>query len=84
LEIICGHLYKPVSDSGEPLVDTGKVYSTLRHIKVTKSPGPDNIPNKILKTFAFELAHVTDIYNASMAQGNFKQKIKACLCHTHP
>ena len=33
------------------LVHTGKVYSTLRHIKVTKSPGPDNIPNKILKTF---------------------------------
>ena len=59
------------------LVDTGKVYSTLRHIKVTKSPGPDNIPNKILKTFAFELAPVvTDIYNASMVQGNFPQQLK--------
>jgi hypothetical protein len=57
------------------LVDTGKVYSTLRHIKVTKSPGPDNIPNKILKTFVFELAHVvTDIHNASMVQGNFPQQ----------
>ena len=77
MEIICGHLYKPVSDSGEPLVDTGKVYSTLRHIKVTKSPGPDNIPNKILKTFAFELAPVvTDMYNASMVQGNFPQQLK--------
>ncbi|CAB4038353.1 RNA-directed DNA polymerase from mobile element jockey, partial [Paramuricea clavata] len=62
------------------LVDTGKVYSTLRHIKdfkVTKSPGPYNIPNKILKTFAFELAPVvTDIYNASMVQGNFPQQLK--------
>jgi hypothetical protein len=59
------------------LVDTGKVYSTLRRIKVTKSPGPDNIPNKSLKTFAFELAPVvTDIYNASMVQGNFPQQLK--------
>ncbi|CAB3992549.1 Hypothetical predicted protein [Paramuricea clavata] len=62
------------------LVDTGKVYSTLRHIKVTKSPGPDNIPNKILKTFAFELAPVvTDIYNASMVQGNFPQQLKCAF-----
>ena len=62
------------------LVDFGKVYSALRHIKTTKSPDPDKIPNKILKTFAFELAPiVTDIYNASMLQGTFPQQLKRSL-----
>ena len=44
------------------LVTIGQVYSELRRIKTTKSPGPDMIPNKILKMLAFELAPViTDI-----------------------
>ena len=62
------------------LVDTGKVFSALRHIKTNKSPGPDNFPNKLLKLFAFELAPViTDIYNATMLQGNFPQQLKRAL-----
>ena len=62
------------------VVDFGKVYSTLKHIKTTKSPGPDKIPNKILKTFALELAPiVTHIYNASMLQRTFPQQLKRSL-----
>ena len=63
------------------LVDTDEVYSTLHHIKLPKSPGPDNIGDKILKTFAFELAPlITDIYNASMSHRNFPQQLKrACV-----
>ena len=35
------------------------------------------IPNKILKTFAFELApNITDIYNSSMIQGVFPSGLK--------
>ena len=59
------------------LVDFHQVYKKLREIKTTKSPGPDMIPNKILKTFAFELAPIiTDIYNSSMKQGVFPGGLK--------
>ena len=52
------------------LVDTGMVYKALRGIKSNKSGGPDPIPGKVWKEFAFELSPViTNIYNASMVQG---------------
>ena len=42
----------------------------LHRIKKSKYCGTDSILNKILKTFAFELAPVVcDIYNTSMRQG---------------
>ena len=47
---------------GNLLIHIGQVFSELKLFKTTKSPGPDTIPNKILKTFAFEFALViTDI-----------------------
>ena len=52
------------------LVDTHMVYKALRGIKSNKSGGPDPIPGKVWKEFAFELSPViTNIYNASMVQG---------------
>ena len=54
----------------EYLVNTQQVYKKLREIKTTKCPGPDMLPNKILRIFACELAPIiTDIYNSSMMQG---------------
>jgi hypothetical protein len=51
---------------GEYLIGANKVYNELRKTRTNKSPGPDMIPNKILKVFAYELAPViTDIYNSS-------------------
>ena len=59
------------------LVSTSSVLAALQRIKQSKSCGPDLIPNKILKTFAFELAPVVcDIYNTSMRQGIFPQQLK--------
>ena len=40
------------------LVSTSSVLVALQRIKQSKSCGPDLIPNKILKMFAFELAPV--------------------------
>ncbi|CAB4001415.1 Hypothetical predicted protein [Paramuricea clavata] len=52
----------------------------LSKIKTTKSPGPDMFPNKILKTFAFELAAViSDIFNSSMTQGTFPKALKRSI-----
>ena len=63
--------------SNNLLVSTRQVFSELRRLKTNKSPGPDFIPNKILKTFAFEFAPVImDIYNASMLHGVFPDQLK--------
>ena len=49
------------------MASTGEVYKSLCSLKTGKAPGPDGIPNVILKTFAFELAPViADIYNSSL------------------
>ena len=62
------------------LVDAQQIYRKLRKIKTTKSPGPDMFPNKILKTFAFELAPViSDIFNSSMTQGTFPKALKRSI-----
>lgn len=62
------------------LVNPGIVSASLRQIKINKSTGPDNIPNKLLKIFANEFAPVlTDIYNASMQQGIFPQRLKRAV-----
>jgi hypothetical protein len=56
------------------------VYNELRIIRINKSPGPDKIPNKILKVFAYELAPViTDIYNSSIIQGVFPMNLKRSI-----
>jgi hypothetical protein len=62
------------------LVNIGQVYSVLRRLKTTKSPGPGGIPNRILKTFAFEFAPVImDIYNTSVLQGVFPDQLKRSI-----
>ena len=62
------------------LVSTDSVVVALQRIKLSKSCGPDLIPNKILKTFAFELARVVcDIYNTSIRQGIFPHQLKRSL-----
>jgi hypothetical protein len=56
------------------------VYNELCKIRTNKSPGPDMIPNKILKVFAYELAPViTDIYNSSTIQGVFLMNLKRSI-----
>jgi hypothetical protein len=62
------------------LVDAQQIYRKLRKVKTTKSPGPDMFQNKILKTFAFELAPViSDIFNSSMTQGTFPKALKRSI-----
>ena len=59
------------------LVSTDSVLVALQRIKLSKSCGPDLIPNKILKTFAFEQAPVVcNIYNTSIRQGIFPHHLK--------
>ncbi len=58
--------------SPDPLlqVNTWEIYDDLSKLSVSKAGGPDNIPPKLLKEFAYELrGPVTDIINASLNQG---------------
>ena len=44
-----------------------EVQEALNCIKVRKSPGPDGIPNVLLKSFSFELApFICELYNSSI------------------
>lgn len=59
-----------VEDDGEVLeVCVVRVCHLLRHLNKYKSPGPDNIPNWLLKEYAELLADpITDILNASFKE----------------
>jgi hypothetical protein len=61
----------------ELLATVQKVQFLLKSIKLSKSVGPDNLPNKVLKKFAPELATVIqDIYNQSLTEGYVPQLLR--------
>lgn len=61
---------EPADIPRDLLVSPREAGIALRGIKVRKSPGPDDIPNIVLKTFDFELAPViAHLYNASLKEG---------------
>ena len=52
----------------------------MLNTKVLKSSGPDNIPNRIIKDFAYELAEpVCHIFNTSLSTGEFPNIWKDAL-----
>ena len=54
----------------ELLTTPWEAEKALHGIKIKKAPGPDGLPNVVLKEFARELAPViSDMYNASLRQG---------------
>ena len=67
------------------LVTQHEVYCALSSINTSKAVGPDNIPNKLLKDFAFELALVIqDIYNQSLKDGNIPLPLKSSIVNPIP
>ena len=55
-----------------PVIRPSEVYKKLLNISPFKAIGPDEVPNRIWKKFAPELATpVTDIFNASFSSGSF-------------
>ncbi|XP_048590485.1 uncharacterized protein LOC116620085 [Nematostella vectensis] len=62
-----------------------EVERALSASKVKKAPGPDGIPNTILKTFSFELAPVIcDLYNSSLTDGFFPSPLKSAIARPLP
>ena len=57
-----------------PQVQVWDMYDKLKKINVRKSPGPDDLPSKLVKEFACEISiPVTDIFNASLREGRVPQ-----------
>ncbi len=53
-----------------PSVTRSQVWKELARIKSHKAPGPDNLPNKLLRVFAFEISEpVCNIINTSLSEG---------------
>ena len=51
----------------ELLTTPWEAEKALRGIKIKKAPGPDRLPNVVLKEFAYDLGPViSDMYNASL------------------
>ena len=72
--------YLPVKDP-PPQLYPCEVYSELKKINPTKSGGPDKIPGKIVKEFAYELSiPFTDILNASFTEGVVPSQWKKGYC----
>ena len=72
-----GPLMPPISDldkvarelPGELYIPVASVQRRLEEVKSFKAPGPDSIPNWLLKRFSMELATpVASIFNASISQ----------------
>ena len=63
-----------------PVITPDEVCTKLLKIKSFKSNGPDNIPNRIIKEFAYELADpVCSIFNTSLTTGEFPDIWKDAL-----
>ena len=62
-----------------------EAYIALRQTKVKKAPGPDGIPNIVLKEFAFELAPlIADMYNTSLREGVVPPSLKHTIVFPLP
>ena len=59
--LVCCQQVEETEVPDDVLVNPGQVYPARGEIKTAKSLGPDDIPNKLLKSFAFEFAPVHNI-----------------------
>ena len=68
-----------------PKIFPHEVCTKMLSIKVSKSSGPDGIPNRVIKDFAYELADpVCHIFNTSLHTGEFPDILERRVYHTNP
>ena len=76
LEVTTLPAFLPAADSA-PTVQAYEVCKKLLATKPSKAHGPDNVPCRIVKEFAYELAEpVTAIFNASLTSGTVPEMWK--------
>ena len=63
-----------------PKIFPDEICTKMLNSKILKSNGPDNIPNRIIKYFAYELAEpICHIFNTSLSTGKFPNIWKDAL-----
>ena len=61
-------------------VSTAEVARSLSSLNTSKATGPDNLPNRLLKEFAPELAPVIqDLFNQSLVEGTLPALLKSSI-----
>ena len=71
--------YLPVDDT-PPILHPWEVYKELKAIKSSKASGPDGIPPKLIKEFAYELSKpLTDVLNCSFREGVVPHQWKSAI-----
>ena len=69
LDTACLPPFLPSADE-VPILHSHVVCKKLLHVKANKAMGPDSIPPRVIKEFAYELAEpVTKIFNTSLSTG---------------
>ena len=79
--------FSPLTQAGPPsfvpqelFVSRDEVYRSLSMLNTAKAVGLDNIPNKLLKDFALELAPVIqDIYNQTLEEEHIPALLKSIV-----
>eukprot|EP00057_Strongylocentrotus_purpuratus_P003479 XP_003726748.1 PREDICTED: RNA-directed DNA polymerase from mobile element jockey-like [Strongylocentrotus purpuratus] len=63
-----------------PTVQPWEVYRELQRLKPGKSAGPDGVPTRLIRTFAYEIAYpLTTILNSSFAEGEVPNRWKKAI-----
>ena len=66
--------------SSPPCLHPWNVYSVLKKINASKATGPDGIPPRLVKEFAYELSvPLTDILNSSYTEGTVPHQWKKAI-----
>ncbi|XP_078594556.1 uncharacterized protein LOC144872371 [Branchiostoma floridae x Branchiostoma japonicum] len=70
--------YLPAQEA--PSIKPWEIYQKLQKVKTKKAAGPDEIPAKLAKEFAYELsAPLADVLNASLVQGSIPDEWKRAI-----
>ena len=61
-------------------VSIGEVACSLSSLNTSKATGPNNLPNRVLKEFAPELAPIIqDLFNQSLVEGTLRALLKSSI-----
>ena len=75
----------PLYVPDEFLISEYEAYRSMSSLQVSKAVGPDNIPNRVLKDFALELAPlIKDIHNQSLREGYMPSLLKSSIVSPIP
>ena len=63
-----------------PKITENEILQTIKHLRTRKAPGPDQIPNEVLKVIAVEIcSYLQQIFNDSLTLAYYPLHFKECI-----